>query len=151
MEEKHRFAAPCGLYCGACGIMIAHQENNLKLKEKLTQVYGVAVDEIRCEGCLSDAPFFFCKVCSIKSCAQEKKIAGCFQCDDFPCKIIDEFAFPVARQVMLRSVPAWKKLGTEQWMAEEEKRYSCPHCGCRLFRGVKRCRNCKEEVALDGA
>ena len=54
MEIKQKLAAPCGLYCGACGIYFAHKTNNTKLKERLTSVYGVTVDEMQCEGCLSD-------------------------------------------------------------------------------------------------
>jgi hypothetical protein len=54
MEIKKKLAAPCGLYCGACGIYFAHKTNNTKLKERLTSVYGVTVDEMQCEGCLSD-------------------------------------------------------------------------------------------------
>lgn len=31
---------------------------------------------------------------SIKTCTREKKIEGCFQCNDFPCKFVNEFPFP---------------------------------------------------------
>jgi predicted RNA-binding Zn-ribbon protein involved in translation (DUF1610 family) len=149
MEVKRELAAPCGLYCGVCAIRIAHRDNNEKFKEKLAPMYGVKPEDLRCEGCLSDDVFFYCKVCPIKDCTREKGYEGCNECDEFPCKIIDDFPVPVGRKVMLRSVPAWRELGTERWMEEEEKRYSCPHCGTLLFRGARRCRNCKEEVDLD--
>ena len=45
--------------------------------------------------------------------------------------------------------PARKKLGTENWVKEEENRYKCPHCGDRLFRGARRCGSCKELVEID--
>jgi predicted RNA-binding Zn-ribbon protein involved in translation (DUF1610 family) len=149
MEDKKALAAPCGLYCGVCGIYIAHKENNEKFKERLTAVYGVSIDQIRCKGCLSDDVFFYCKTCPIKDCTKEKGIEGCHQCKDFPCKIIDAFPLPVGKKVIMRAVPLWKKVGTEKWMEEEEKRYTCPKCGYALFRGAKRCRNCKEPVDLD--
>ena len=38
MEINREWLAPCGLYCGVCGIMIAHRDDNLKFKERLTQV-----------------------------------------------------------------------------------------------------------------
>ena len=149
MENKKNLAAPCGLYCGVCSVYIAHRDDNVKFKEKLTAVYGVGVDDIRCEGCLSDNPFVYCKVCSIKSCTREKGLEGCHQCNDFPCKAIEDFPIPVGKKVMLRAIPAWRQLGTDRWMEEEERRYHCPHCGYKLFRGAKRCRGCKEAVDLD--
>ncbi len=149
METKKEFAAPCGLYCGVCGIYIAHRDDNLKFKERLTGVYGVGVDEIKCEGCLSDEPFVYCRTCVIKTCTAEKGFEGCHQCDDFPCETIDRFPLPVGKRVILRAIPYWREHGTEKWMEEEEKRYLCPHCGYKLFRGAKTCRSCKAAVDLD--
>jgi len=156
MESRKGLAAPCGLYCGVCGVYIAHRENNLKFKERLRDFYqkglGAAtlvVDDIRCEGCLSGVISIFCQTCQIRSCTIEKGIEGCHQCSDFPCKYIDEFPIPVGKKVILRAIPTWRELGTEKWMEEEEKRYHCPHCGNKLFRGAKRCRNCREPVDVD--
>jgi hypothetical protein len=149
MENKENLASPCGLYCGVCGVYIAHRDNNLKFKEKLTKVYGVSVDDIRCEGCLSDNLFVYCRACPIRSCTREKEIEGCHQCDDFPCDFIENFPIPAGKKVILRSIPAWRELGTERWMEEEEKRYHCPNCDFSLFRGAKRCRNCKQTVDID--
>lgn len=149
MSMRKELAAPCGLYCGVCGIYIAHRDKNDKFKERLATVYNVPVEQIRCQGCLSDDVFVYCQVCPIKSCTEEKGLEGCHQCDDFPCSLIDDFPLPVGKKVILRSIPAWRELGTRRWMEEEEKRYHCPNCGYLLFRGVKRCRNCKESVDLD--
>ena len=63
--------------------------------------------------------------------------------------LINEFPVPVGKKVILRSVPDRKKLGSEKWVEEEEKRYNCPHCSEQLFRGAKRCGSCKELVDLD--
>jgi hypothetical protein len=147
--EKCRLAAPCGLYCGVCAIHIAHRDDNLKFKERLTGLYGVGLGDLHCNGCLSDDVFLYCRVCPIKACTAGKGIAGCHQCADFPCAHIETFAFPVGRKVMLRSIPARRELGDEQWMEEEEKRYRCPRCGIGLFRGAKRCRSCGEATDMD--
>ena len=147
--DKQALAAPCGLYCGVCGVYIATRDNNEKFKERLTTVYGVSAEEIHCMGCLSDNVWLFCQQCDIKACCQKKGYQGCHQCDDFPCSLIEEFSFPVGKKVMLRAIPTWRELGTERWMEEEEKRYICPHCGGILFRGAKRCRACREAVDVD--
>jgi len=149
MENKKELAAPCGLYCGVCGILIAHRDNNIKFKERLTTVYGVTVDEIKCEGCLSDELFGYCQTCSIRSCTIDKGIEGCHQCNDFPCKFIENFPIPVGKKVILRAIPTWREIGTKRWMEEEEKRYRCPYCDYKLFRGAKRCRNCQKPVDVD--
>ena len=149
MEDKKKLAAPCGLYCGVCAILIADRDNNTKFKERLTGVYGVTADQIQCQGCLSDELFVYCQSCPIRSCAIEKGIEGCHQCDDFPCQFIDDFPLPVGKKVILRAIPTWRELGTERWMEEEEKRYHCPHCGYAVFRGVQRCRNCQSPLELD--
>lgn len=149
MDDKKDWLASCGLYCGVCGIMIADRDNNRKFKEKLSAVYGVAPEMLHCRGCLSDDVFDYCKVCAIRSCVREKGLEGCRQCDEFPCGRIDNFPVPIGRKVMLRAIPQWRELGTEAWVAAEEARYHCPHCGQELFRGAKRCRRCGEPVDPD--
>jgi hypothetical protein len=149
METNMDLAAPCGLYCGVCGVYIAHRDGNEKFKERLTGVYGVGVDKISCRGCLSDEPFFYCRTCVIKTCTGDKGIQGCHQCDDFPCATIEAFPLPVGKKVILRAVPYWREHGTERWMEDEEARYICPHCGYTLFRGARTCRSCKTAVDLD--
>lgn len=157
MEVNQDFLAPCGLYCGVCGVYYATRDENPAFLEKLLNVYQskipgiehLTADGLRCKGCLSDTVSFFCRTCNIKSCTREKGIAGCHECDDFPCQHIDNFAVPVGKKVILRAIPQWRELGTEKWVAEEEARYLCPECSHALFRGAKRCNKCKTPVDVD--
>ncbi len=149
MEIKKELLAPCGLYCGVCAIMMAHRDDNQKLKERLAPLYGVTPEGIRCQGCLSNEVFAYCTTCAIKACTSRKGYEGCFQCTEFPCEHIEHFPVPVGRKVILRAIPQWREMGTEKWVEAEEKRYQCPHCGEQLFRGARRCSHCKEAVALD--
>jgi len=150
---KKELLAPCGLYCGVCSIYIAHKDNNQKFKQVLLKAYGPfakKVEDLQCTGCLSDGIVFkFCQTCPIKSCAKEKEIEGCYQCEEFPCEMIERFPIPVGKKVILQDIPAWRKLGTEKWVEEIEKRYHCPECGNPLFRGAKRCNKCKATVDVD--
>ena len=151
MQAKEEQVPPCGLYCGVCAIMYATRDDNQKFREKLAPVYGVTPEQIYCEGCLAedDKVFFYCRVCPVKSCTREKGYDGCHQCDDFPCEFIENFPIPVGKKVIMRAVPRWREVGTEAWVEEEEKRYVCPKCGARLFRGAKSCRECREPVDVD--
>ena len=153
VEVKNELLAPCGLWCGACSIYIAHENNNLKFKEKLLPVYKAYakdLDDIACTGCLSEGTVFpVCKVCAIKKCCKDKDIKGCYQCEEFPCKFIDNFPIPVGKKVILRSVPFWRQHGTEKYVEAEKNRYHCPEYGNQLFRGAKRCNKCKVPVSVD--
>ena len=163
MEIRKEWLAPCGLYCGVCAIMMAHRDNNLKLKERLANLYKGAVpgkgtlpnsenlstEDIHCRGCLSDDLFMHCRQCEIRSCAMEKGYAGCHQCDDFPCGYVEDFPMTVGKKVILRSIPHRREVGTEKWVQDEEERYVCPECGDKAFRGAVKCHRCKAELDLD--
>jgi hypothetical protein len=157
------FASPCGLYCGVCAIYIAHRDNNQKFKERLANLYrgGVAgkgtlpnsetlsADGIRCKGCLSEELFMHCTQCEIRDCTQRKGYEGCHQCDEFPCRHIENFPMAVGKKVILRAVPYRRKFGTEKWIQDEEARYICPACGNRVFRGAVQCNQCQAKLDLD--
>jgi hypothetical protein len=157
MEANDKFLSPCGLYCGVCGVYYATRDDNQKFLEKLLNFYqqampgldDITTKDLECEGCLSDNRSVFCQACAIKDCNKAKGYAGCHECDDFPCRFIDEFQIPVGKKVVLRAVPYRKKWGTAKWAADEAARYVCPECGNRVFRGAKRCNACKIELSLD--
>lgn len=45
-----------------------------------------------CPGCVNmDKPFW--GECSIKKCCEDKKLENCGMCNDFPCKILNDFAY----------------------------------------------------------
>lgn len=144
---NRELTAPCGLYCGACGVYYATKHNDAPLREKLAGAYGMPVEELACRGCLSDTVFPYCRVCAIKSCASERGVEGCHQCDEFPCDRVESFPVPEGKANILRAVPRWRELGTDRWVAEEERLVSCPSCSTVLFRGAKKCRKCGTVMA----
>ncbi len=157
MAINKNFIAPCGLYCGVCGIYYATRDNNVKFMDKLIGVYEgkvfgqneVTREDLSCGGCLSDHPSIFCRVCAIKDCTREKGYEGCHECADWPCEHVENFPMPVGKKVIMRAIPYWREHGTEKYVADEEARYVCPDCGNPIFRGAKRCNQCKVAVDLD--
>ncbi len=72
-----------------------------------------------------------------------------FECDDFPCRHIENFSMAVGKKVILRAVPYRRAVGTEKWVEDEEARYVCPDCGDKVFRGAVKCNRCQVKLDLD--
>ena len=167
-EEEFRnrdLMAPCGLYCGACGVYLATRDGNEKFKAVMGNLYGTKPEETACLGCMQPDPpkkiYGFCKACKIRSCVKSKGCYSCHQCGEWPCELIEKFFFATGVRVMKRAIPAWREKvaeeghekGSAEWARSECERYHCPSCGQPLFRGAQRCRACKRAVAeeLDGS
>ena len=143
MSVKKEYLSPCGMYCSVCAVRSADLYNDQKLKEILAAVFGTSPENVVCDGCMSENTFQFAKTCSIRACAEEKSLEGCYQCDDFPCNIINSFPFEISRNMMLEAIPRWKELGTERWVTEVEDHYTCSNCGALLHRFASQCPNCQ--------
>ena len=167
-EEEIRnknIMAPCGLYCGACGIYIATRDGNEKFKAVMANLYGTKPEETECLGCMQPDPpqklYGWCKMCNIRDCVRAKGYYSCHQCQEWPCGMIEKFPLATGCRVMKRTIPIWREkvaaLGDEEgsveWARSECDRYHCSACGEPLFRGAQRCRQCKRAVAdeLDGS
>lgn len=162
--RDRRLMAPCGLYCGACGVYIATRDGNDKFRAVMANLYGTKAEETQCLGCMQPEPaeklYSWCAMCAIRSCVRGKGFYSCHQCDRWPCSLIDGFSLATGLKVMKRAIPLWRdkvhqhgnEEGSVEWARAELERYHCPDCGNPLFRGAKRCRMCKEDVAdkLDG-
>lgn len=157
--------APCGLYCGACGVYLATRSGDAKFKARLGALYGSAPEETECRGCMQPEPpellYGYCRACPIRDCVRGRGLYSCHQCADWPCPLITGFPLATGRRVMLRAIPKWREqvassgpgAGDVAWARGECARYHCPECGEPLFRGAQRCRACRARVAdrLDGS
>ena len=157
--------APCGLYCGTCGVYLATRDKNEKFRAIMANLYGTKPEETKCLGCMqpdtSAAIYNWCKICTVRNCAKSKGYYSCHQCDQWPCDMINSFGFATGVRVMKRTIPIWRAKaakhgdakGSVEWARAECERYHCSACGEPLFRGAQRCRACKKPVAdeLDGS
>ena len=157
--------APCGLYCGTCGVYIATRDDNAKFRTVLGNLYGTKPEDTACLGCMQADPprmlYIYCKSCPIRDCVTAKGYYSCHQCGEWPCEHIRDFPISTGREVMQRAIPEWRRCvaaqgdekGSRAWARSECRRYHCSACGEPLFRGAQRCRSCKRPVAdeLDGA
>jgi len=131
------------------GTLVDVYQGNVHGKGSLPNSENLSIDDIQCRGCLSNTLFKYCRQCEIRDCTKEKGYAGCHECDEFPCELIENFPMTVGKKVMLRAIPYWREVGTEKWIQDEEARYICPECGNKVFRGAVSCNKCKVKLDLD--
>lgn len=157
--------APCGLYCGTCGVYIATRDGNEKFKQVIGGLYGTKPEETECRGCMQPEPpeklYLYCQHCNLRKCVREKGYYSCHQCADWPCDRVENFGLATGKRVMKRTIPLWQakvaaqgdEKGSVAWARAECERYHCSDCGNPLFRGAQRCRACGKDVAtkLDGS
>ena len=84
--------AYCGLNCLNCSTFLATRNDDHALREKTavewSKMFGaLRPEEIVCDGCPKDDArlFGFCEKCEIRSCARDKGVDNCAQCQDSPC------------------------------------------------------------------
>jgi len=167
-EEEIRdrnLMAPCGLYCGACGVYIATRDKNEKFKSVMANLYQTQPEETECLGCMQAGPpqklYSYCRICSIRDCVKSRGLYSCHQCREWPCGRIENFGLATGLRVMKRTIPLWRnkvaeygdEKGSIEWARSELDRYHCSDCGKPLFRGAQKCRACKKFLAgeLDGS
>jgi len=103
----------CGLNCGECGAYIATSNNDDELRKKTAEEWSKAFksdikpEDVRCTGCTStgESVFNYCRVCEIRACGQEHKVANCAACPDYACdKLTAFFAMAPAAKSNLEEI-----------------------------------------------
>mgnify|MGYP006288394423 CR=1 FL=1 len=90
----------CGIYCGGC--------KNYK-------------ENMNCMGCRYEESML--DDCPTRTCAIEKDLLHCGECEDFPCSVLNDFYedgkphHEVAFKNMLRI----KEVGIEKWLDEQKE------------------------------
>lgn len=46
-----------------------------------------------CKGCVSISKPFWGEACPVKQCCEKKKHENCGQCTEFPCSLLNQFAY----------------------------------------------------------
>jgi len=141
----YRYDTYCGLYCGACPFLQGTRESKL---EQLVEETKMPVEDMRCGGCKSAVTAVFCRDCEIKHCAEAKKLDFCGDCADYPCKTLTDFRqdkYP-HHSVVFTNLRRIKEAGTNVWLEEQEKRWSCRQCGRTFNWYDEKCTSCGAEL-----
>lgn len=136
--KLRELAGICGLYCGACPVYRAYKDKDSTLLRKLAAVGNIPVEKIACDGCLSPSYRLYLppdsRDCNFRRCAKKHKVTWCFECTEFPCKMINDFSRDgrAHHTAVIENLKEMKSLGVDKWLKIQEKRWLCPHCGKKL-------------------
>lgn len=131
MDKKNyrELTAPCGRDCFNCPLYLAQSDE--KLKHYFAKKYGMNPADVPCSGCREikgDCNLFkalgFEGGCKIYSCVEKKGVEFCYECEDFPCRLLQPLAdraetFP--HNLKVYNLCRIRKIGVEKWAAEEAK------------------------------
>ena len=153
-QDVSKLVGICGLYCGTCPSYLAGRKNDEEYLERMSRERGYSIEEIRCDGCLSDKVAVHCTNCrhGFRKCAAEKQVTWCFQCDDFPCQRLKDFTdVHIVNGIshherVIDDLEYMKKHGIEAWVEAQEKAACCPACGEMLYWFERECSGCHTQV-----
>lgn len=136
----------CGMYCGACDIYYATIHPDYQ--DKLAKHLGCEVNELSCKGCGQLTESCWGYNCGIANCCETHKVASCRECTRFPCDLLTDFAedAPSHHHTVIENSIRIKDIGEDQWLEEQEKRWSCFHCSHPFRWYTTHCAYCGEAV-----
>lgn len=114
--SKNALIAPCGMNCGIC--------------------LGYLREKNRCEGCriYCEGKPGLCRKCIIINCELLSKTDSkfCYDCPKYPCrrlKQLDQRYRTKYHMSMIENLETIKKIGLDNFVENENKRWICPSCG----------------------
>jgi hypothetical protein len=140
----------CGLYCGTCPYYLAYRKNDTACLTKLAQEECASIEELRCDGCLSENVSCHCKACrhGFRTCASEKGVNWCFECSEFPCQRLKDFTeIHVVNGIkhhehVIDDLMDMKENGIAQWVERQDQAARCTGCGQVRYWFDRACPDC---------
>ena len=135
----------CGLYCGACPILLANERGEV---EKRAAEGGVEPEVLLCSGCKSETIAVFCTDCEMRQCARDRRLDSCRECDEYPCQMLKNFRADEHphHSAVLKNLESMHETGLDAWLEEQKARWSCPACGARFTWYDALCPECGAET-----
>ena len=152
--RRNKLVCICGIYCGTCQSYLAYQENDAAELVRVSQKLGIAISEVRCDGCLSDRVMPHCVDCryGFRICAKNKGVTWCFQCPDFPCQRLRDFLDVHIvngishHALVIEDLQYMKEYGIDEWVEKQVEAGRCPHCGKKLYWFTRECPKCRTKI-----
>lgn len=125
----------CGLNCAQCDIYTAGRGNE-KVRQEIVEWFKkernetIDPEQVRCSGCTGQLEVHWSPDCKILLCAKERRIPYCFECENFPCKILEKFSSDGIphHERTVENLKSMKDTGLENWIAEQKRKGQCEFC-----------------------
>ncbi len=143
-ERKFRYESYCGLYCGACSLLLATEAGDVS---KIAADWHVPVADVECFGCKSDKVAKHCPSCEMKTCAEKRGVETCGACSDYPCAVLKAFMLDgwPHHIVGVCNLETIRRDGLARWLAEQETRWRCA-CGRKFEYYQANCPACGRKL-----
>lgn len=131
MKINTEMFAPCGMNC-----MVCYKHCYTKKTKQ------------PCAGCLpgDEGKPEHCRKCKIKDCVRSKGLIFCYECSNFPCKLIKNLEKSYNKRYeesLIENSLIVKEHGISYLMDLHNKKYRCSKCGGVLSLHDKICTECK--------
>ena len=123
IEMNKKIIAPCGIDCFNCEVY----EDNIttEMQDRLSAITKIPAEKITCPGCVDGNLCLFLKFqgkrCETLDCVNEKKVEFCYECDDFPCRLLMPLANGAEKyphNLKLFNLCTIKKIGMDAWIEQ---------------------------------
>jgi len=147
-EKEYVYDTYCGLYCGACPVLMANEREDEEWIAVTAEQWKCKPEDLHCRGCKTEVTAAFCTNCGMRVCAREKGLEFCSECTDYPCEMVTTFRNDNAshHSVIINNLERIKEIGGEKWLEEQKERWSCLQCGTRFGWYTEKCSKCDTEV-----
>jgi hypothetical protein len=141
----YRYDSYCGLYCGACPVLVANKKGAV---DELAEKFGMDAADLVCAGCKSGTVAGFCLECLFIPCARAKGVESCSDCKEYPCERLTGFRDDVSphHSVVIKNLDRLKEIGLAAWLEEQDARWTCGACGARFDWYDEKCPDCGAET-----
>ena len=134
-ESNEWVLSVCGLNCAKCDILFAGRGDEKLLNEILewfSKERGLTLkpEQVCCEGCRGNVERHWSSDCKMMLCAKEKGVKYCFECGEFPCKVLDEFSNDgvAHHKRTVENLKRMKAVGVEAWIKEQKRKGKSVFC-----------------------
>ncbi|WP_371254367.1 DUF3795 domain-containing protein [Oscillibacter sp. 1-3] len=87
--------------------------------------------------------------CKIKDCINGKTLSRCFECSEYPCKLMKNLEKSYNKRCQASLIENSRFVqahGLEQFMEQQKAIYTCPICGGIISIHDRECSECQEKM-----